>query len=136
MIFFERMTSGQKLHWRLQILLISIFTFEKRFFRSISDSGIIYGQSEGIGTMKTTLFDCLILAGISASLYPAFRRPRNKTGPMTAANGLAGPKEWGKLPGDELCATGKEQTPIDIVTTRPRKTRSFLSLISTISPQN
>lgn len=29
---FSRKTSGQKLHCRLQMLLISIFTFENRFF--------------------------------------------------------------------------------------------------------
>lgn len=44
-----------------------------------------------------------------------------------------GPAKWGTLPGDELCATGKQQTPINFVS-RTAKSQDLPNLVFTYKP--
>lgn len=58
-------------------------------------------------------------AGASASAPPAASgRPWG----YTATPGIAGPAEWGALPGSAACASGKRQSPLDLGTKPPAPT--------------
>ncbi len=63
---------------------------------------------------------CLALAGCSTAPAPQASpaapprpaAPRERSWGYVASPGTAAPAEWGSLPGNEACATGKRQSPV------------------------
>jgi carbonic anhydrase len=67
----------------------------------------------------------LLLAGCTSSAPPQASAPaaapavHEKHWAYATSTETAGPAEWGSLPGDAACATGKRQSPIDLATRAP-----------------
>lgn len=75
-------------------------------------------------TAVSPLLAALLLAGCTSSAPPpaastAAPAVVEKAWGYKAAPGVAGPVEWGSLPGAAVCAAGKNQSPVDLGTKQP-----------------
>jgi carbonic anhydrase len=74
---------------------------------------------------RTLLAAAGLLAGCTATAPPKAAAPaaapavREKHWGYVPGPGVAGPSEWGSLPGDAACAAGRRQSPVDLATRPP-----------------